>query len=142
MILRAAGMKAGASTEALVEFVDVYPTLAELCGLKVPAHCEGLSMVPLLHDPRRKWKDAAYSQYPRPKNQMGYTIRSGQWRYTEWLDRETRAVSACELYDHSAGPLADRNLAGDPRHAETARRLAALLDKGNGWRKVRDRLKV
>jgi hypothetical protein len=62
--------------------------------------------------------------------------------HTEWLDRETRNVSARELYDHSVGPLADRNLADDPRHAETVRRLSALLDKGNGWRKVRERLNV
>ncbi|MCP5116600.1 MAG: sulfatase, partial [bacterium] len=66
MILSTPGQaNAGGSTDALVEFVDIYPTLAELCGLSIPDHCEGLSMAPLIDDPGRDWKAAAFSQYPR-----------------------------------------------------------------------------
>ncbi|MFN3324018.1 MAG: sulfatase [Bryobacteraceae bacterium] len=141
LLLRAPGRKLrGASTRALVEFVDVYPTLAELCGLEIPEHCEGTSMVPLLDNPRRSWKEAAFSQYPRQGNHMGYSLRHDRWRYTEWIHRETGEIAARELYDHASGPLAARNVAADAKHASTVRRLSALLDKGNGWRRVRKRL--
>jgi arylsulfatase A-like enzyme len=141
LLLRAPGRKLRqASTAALVEFVDIFPTLAELCGLGVPPHCEGTSMTPLLDNPARRWKEAAFSQYPRQGNLMGYSMRCGHWRYTEWVRRDTAAIVARELYDHSAGPLADRNLADDQGHSATVRRLSAILDKGNGWRGVRERL--
>jgi iduronate 2-sulfatase len=141
LLLKVPGRKlGGSSTAALVEFVDIYPTLAELCGLAVPAHCEGVSMAPLLDNPGRPWKEAAYSQYPRGGDLMGYTLRSGRWRYTEWIARGKGAVTARELYDHSSGPLAARNLAEDPGFAGEVKRLSALLDKGQGWRGVRERL--
>jgi iduronate 2-sulfatase len=130
---------AGARSEALVEFVDVFPTLAELCEIPVPQTCEGNSLAPLLENPQRAWKEAAFSQYPRGKT-MGYSLRAGNWRYTEWIDRSTGRVVERELYDHAAGPVADANLAGAAEHAATAARLSALLDRGRGWRRVREKL--
>ncbi|WP_246112399.1 sulfatase [Allorhodopirellula solitaria] len=56
----------GAQTDALVELVDIYPTLCELAGQPLPEHLEGLSFVPLLNDPDQPWKTAAFSQYPNP----------------------------------------------------------------------------
>ncbi len=129
---------AGQGTTALTEFVDIYPTLSELCGLPVPAHCEGSSVAPLLADPEREWKRAAFSQYPRQSQQvMGYSMRTPQYRYTEWIERASGEVKARELYDHSAGPIAALNLAGDPANASLVERMSALLDQGRGWRQVR-----
>lgn len=98
-------------------------------------------MLPLLEDPRRQWKAAAFSQYPRGKV-MGYSMRAGRWRYTEWIERDSGKVVARELYDHSAGPLASANLAELPEHAATVRELSAVLDKGRGWRKVREQVRA
>ena len=66
LIVSAPGLTAGASTKSLVEFVDVYPTLCELAGLPLPPHLEGKSFVPLLADPTRVGKTAAFSQFPTP----------------------------------------------------------------------------
>ncbi len=140
MILSLPGQKnAAGATSALVEYVDIYPTLAEACGLEIPAQCEGKSMLPLVEDPRRPWKAAAFSQYPRGAI-MGYTMTTGRWRYTEWISRKTGEITARELYDHAASDIASVNLAELPQHAQTVRELSALLDKGQGWRKVRDRV--
>ncbi len=131
---------AGKGTAAQTEFVDIYPTLSELCGLPVPEHCDGLSAVPLLNDPVRPWKEAAFSQFPRGGGHMGYSLRTERYRYTEWIQQASGEVAARELYDHSDGPIAVRNLAADESQQETVERLSALLDGGAGWRSVRDRV--
>lgn len=128
---------AGQGTPALTEFVDIYPTLAELCDLGIPPHCEGSSMVPLLENPSRLWKEGAFSQYPRQGDTMGYSVRNKRFRYTEWVDRETKAITARELYDHSVGPLAGENLVPNMSFGDEMKRLSLLLDGGQGWRKVR-----
>jgi iduronate 2-sulfatase len=141
MILSVPGQKnAGAATSALVEYVDIYPTLAAACGLEIPAQCEGVNMLPLLDNPRRPWKAAAFSQYPRGKDIMGYTLRTERWRYTEWTSRANAEVTARELYDHSSSDIASANLAALPAHASTVKDLSSLLDHGRGWRKVRQQL--
>jgi arylsulfatase A-like enzyme len=119
-------------TSALVEFVDMYPSLCELCGLPVPAHCEGTSFVPLIEDPDRAWKRAAFSQYPRRGDAMGYTMRTDRYRYTEWQVRETGEVLAVELYDHQGDAQENVNRATDPSCAEQMRALAGQLREG--WR--------
>lgn len=141
MILSLPGARnAGAATSALVEYVDIYPTLAEACGLAVPDHCEGKSMLPLFENPARKWKAAAFSQYPRGGGIMGYSLRTERWRYTEWIRRQSGEIEARELYDHAESPVAAVNLAGLAEHAATVRELSALLDGGRGWRKVREQV--
>jgi iduronate 2-sulfatase len=134
MLFSAPGISGGGRIRSPTEFVDIYPTLCELTGLDIPPHCEGASLVPLLRDPSHPGKPAAFSQYPRG-SRMGYSMRSGSWRYTEWINRKTGKVEARELYDHATGPLTDRNLADAPEHEETVRGLSAMLDRGQGWKK-------
>lgn len=136
LILAVPGHKAGQRSQALVEFVDIYPTLAGLCGFPIPEQCEGSSLIPLLEQPGRPWKSAAFSQYPRT-GVMGYSIRSGRWRYTEWIDPKNGEIKDRELYDHQNSPLATRNQAMDPDLAETVNHLSALMDKGQGWKAVK-----
>jgi len=120
-------------TQALVEFVDMYPSLCELCGLPIPAHCEGTSFAPLIKHPDRAWKTAAFGQYPRKNySVMGYTMRTDRFRYTEWWDRETKEVLAFELCDHQEDPQENVNCAVDPAYAEQVQELSAQLRRG--WR--------
>jgi iduronate 2-sulfatase len=132
LIVSAPKMKArGKTTRALVEFVDIYPTLCELCGLQLPDHLEGLSTVPLLDKPELPWKKAALSQYPRGKS-MGRTMRTARYRYTEWQSITDGKVQARELYDHDNDPGENVNIVAKPENAEQVARLSELL--GKGWK--------
>jgi iduronate 2-sulfatase len=128
LIYSGPGIPRGARSKALVEYVDIYPTLADWCGLSVPDHCEGLSMLPLFSNPAQPWKKAAFSQYPRGGG-MGYTVRSKKWRYTEWRRKDGR-VTAHELYDHSASDVATANLAERPEFATVLKEMQAILRAG------------
>ena len=135
LILSAPGARAaGKPCNALVEFVDIYPTLCELAGLPLPAHLEGTSLAPLLHDPGLIWKTAAFSQYPRGRV-MGTSMRTDRWRYTEWADRRAKKIVARELYDHKGDPAENANVAARPENAGTVERLSAMLEAG--WRAAR-----
>jgi arylsulfatase A-like enzyme len=130
LILAVPGMKhAGATTAALVEFVDVYPTLCDLAGLPAPAGLEGASFKRLLDDPKQPFKPAAFSQYPRGKETMGRSMRTDRYRYTEWQDK-TGQPTARELYDHQADPQENTNLANRPEHRALVEKLHAQLQAG------------
>ena len=94
---------------ALVELLDVLPTVCEAAGIPVPASAEGRSLLPIFHDPAATVNDMALTQYPR-SGCMGYSIRTGQWRYTEWRHNENGAVEARELYDLSTSPIETNNV--------------------------------
>ena len=102
----------GERSSALVELIDLYPTLCDLAGISTPDHNEGLSLVPLLSEPNRKWKKAAFSIWvDRNPKFIGYTLRSEQYRYTEWRDIKTSNLLDRELYDLSNGSIPVANLA-------------------------------
>lgn len=129
LLVSAPGSKAaGQGTRALVEFVDLYATLADLAGLPAPARHEGTSFAALLHDPARPWKRAAFSEMNRG-GRLGRAIRTESHRYVEWTDR-ANAVVGRELYDYVADPEETENLAGKPEHAARVRELAAQLAAG------------
>jgi len=131
LIVAAPGMKAaGQRTDALVELVDMYPTLAELAGLPQPEGLEGTSFAPLLAEPRRPWKTAAFSQYPMGGH-LGTAMRTDRYRYVEWADKAGQ-VAARELYDHEADPQENENVAGKAENAALLDRLANQL--AAGWR--------
>jgi arylsulfatase A-like enzyme len=135
LILKIPGQKnAGVASDGLAEFVDVYPTLAEACGLPVPAHCEGTSLVPLTEKPNRPWKKAPFSQFTKSINgtrSMGYTMRTDQFRYTEWRDRRNLdKVVARELYDHRKNHDENENVINNPELAEVAARMQKQMKAG------------
>src|SRR5690606_25846466 len=126
LLARSPAMKAaGGTTRALVEFVDIYPSLCQLCGLDTPPHCEGSSFVPLMDAPATPWKKAALSQYPRTAV-MAYAMRTDRYRYIEGLDKQTKACRARELYDHEHDAREDANIA-EQADADLLAALAAQL---------------
>lgn len=125
LIVAAPGQKPGTVSPALVELIDVYPTLTGLCGLPTPPEGEGTSFAPLLSEPNRAWKTAAFSVIARGKL-LGRSVHTARFRYTEW-DEGRQGV---ELYDHQSDPHEYRNLATDPAHKATFAQMKRLLQSG------------
>ena len=145
----------GIVTEQLTEFVDLFPTLVEAAGLKPLDICpedstkvklcrEGTSLMPLVRDPTTsKWKQRAFSQYPRhPNGQdvMGYTMRTDRFRYTEWpafmgaphYKPDWNKLFGVELYDHSTDPEENVNVAHKKEYQDMVKTLSKELH--DGWR--------
>jgi iduronate 2-sulfatase len=119
------GLKSKES-DRIVELVDIYPTLTDLCNLKMPStqHLSGTSLKPLLVNPTAKWDREAYSQVSRGKT-MGRSVRTERWRYNEW--DEGRAGT--ELYDEDNDKGELINLAKNSEYAEIVKELSLLLRK-------------
>ena len=116
----------GRSSSRVVEFLDLYPTLAELAAAEPPRGLQGRSLTPLLRDPDAAWAHPALTQVRRGAAEntfMGYSVRTDRWRYTEWDDGK-RGV---ELYDEIADPSERRNLATSPEHKATVAALQQLI---------------
>jgi iduronate 2-sulfatase len=113
LIISAPGMERGTQTQKPVELLDLYPTLADLCGLKAPETLEGKSLKPLLRDPDfANWNKPAVTQVWHSRNAWGYSLRNERWRYTEWL----QGKAGRELYDHASDPNEVHNLADSQEH--------------------------
>ena len=123
LIISAPGIStSGQLCTRTVELLDIYPTLADLTGLKPPDSLEGKSLLPLLKNPAAEWNYPAYTQVQRGYI-PGHSIRSNEWRYTEWGFGEL----GVELYNEVTDPNELRNLAKDPAYAEIVREMKALL---------------
>jgi uncharacterized sulfatase len=127
LLIAAPGAKAGQVFRAPVEFVDVYPTVADYCGVTAPHALAGKSLRPLLENPSRAHKDAAFTLVTRGEKHFGQSVRTARWRFTQWND------GAVELYDHDADPEETRNLAPESAHAVTVMELKTQLAKLPPW---------
>ena len=144
-------------TDKLVEFVDLFPTLAELAGLPKVPRCppgvresqqtdlctEGSSLVPLLKDQQHgQWKDRVFYQYPHFVNDdrswcMGFSMRTEKYRFTQWVGYDYKTSGAdwtqicgVELYDHEVDPNETKNLANDVSLTKTIQKLREQLKAG------------
>ena len=123
----------GQSSESLAELVDLYPTLAELAGLSIPKQVAGVSLVPVLRNPAVSVRESAYTMalsragWVRPEwrhpDVMGESVRTRRYRYTVWDDGQM----GVELYDYHSDPGELINVANQPAHLETRKRLDAEL---------------
>ncbi|MBG85573.1 MAG: iduronate-2-sulfatase [Verrucomicrobiales bacterium] len=128
LIIDAPGIEPGTSDcKRIVEFVDIYPTLAELAGLTRPENLDGVSLVKLLKNPKAEWNRPAFIQ-TKFRTAPGYSVRTPRWRYVEWGAHG--GDQGVELYDQENDPLEMNNLAGVKQHAGTMARLKKLI-QGN-----------
>ena len=109
--------KPGTVCKTPVDFMNIYPTLADLCGLPVGDHLEGVSLRPLLKDVNAPWDRPAITTHGRGN----HAVRTSRWRYIRYADGSE------ELYDHGRDPMEWRNLAASAEFAAVKTRLAAHL---------------
>jgi iduronate 2-sulfatase len=123
LIIRAPGLTpAGSTCPRVVESIDLYPTLAALCGLPVPTGVEGRDLSPLLKSPEASWNHPAFTIWSEDgKKATGLSVRTEKWRYTEYPG------DGAVLLDPAADPTEMRNLADDPAHAAVRAELAAKI---------------
>ncbi|MGA2497092.1 MAG: sulfatase [Tepidisphaeraceae bacterium] len=124
LIIAGAGVeKQGTVCQRTVETLDIYPTVADLCGLPLHPKLMGKSLVPLLKDPDAPWDRPAYTVVMKEKL-WGRSIRTERYRYTEWDDGKV----GVELYDHETDPGEYHNIAADPKMADAIKVLKAQLE--------------
>jgi iduronate 2-sulfatase len=122
LIIAVPGGRAQA-TARNVELLDLYPTLADLCGLPRPAGIRGRSLAPLLKNPRARWNDDEAFSVALFQNKLGRAVRTPRFRYAEWDEGRAGAM----LFDETQDPHELKNLAEDPARAQTVRELKKLL---------------
>lgn len=140
-MIAAPGITHGNKSEALTELVDIYPTLCELTGLAIPEHVEGVSMVPLLRGPNRRWKSAAFTVW-----QGSLTMRTDRYRLTRYdkaMPKGSRtqlpSKGRYKLYDYATIPPAAENLAVNPKNKSLLNKLIARMNAG--WKAARPNTK-
>ncbi|MGE3803540.1 MAG: sulfatase/phosphatase domain-containing protein, partial [Gemmataceae bacterium] len=125
LLVAAPGKKPGQVSPRLVELVDLYPTLTELCGIAAPPGLQGSSFVPLLADAKRPWKKAAFT-FARASG--GWSVRTERYRYSQWQD------GSAVLTDLDKDPHEHRNLVDSADHRQVVEEMRALLKAG--WREA------
>jgi arylsulfatase A-like enzyme len=126
LIISAPGMVKGEKTRAMAEFIDIYPTLSELCGLTVPETVEGQSLAHLLKDP-----EAGHKGFIISKFKDGLTLRTERYAYTEWSKDDDVLISRM-LYDHQLDPAESNNIVDNPVHAVLVDSLRQVLHDNRG----------
>lgn len=131
LIVSAPGRKAiSAKSDALVELVDIYPSLCDLAGLPSPPHLEGTSFVPLLDALKRPWKTAAFTQAVHGA-ETGRSLRTERYRFTCWKQTKSPGeTTGVELYDYLKSPVEMENVADRPENAALVEELTAKLEAG------------
>jgi len=122
-------------SSSISEYVDIYPTLCELAGVKPASYIDGKSLVPVLKNPAAKVKEYAFGQFHRG-NIQGYSCRDKRYRLVEWVkDFRTyvpfngKEVVGIELYDYSVDPLETRNEAHNPKYRKILERMTDEMHK-------------
>ena len=147
MIIAAPGI-AATTTNASTEFVDIFPTLCDLAGVKIPEVLDGKSLKPLMNKSAKSVKDYSISQYPRSGTKseterqgyasskvMGYSLRDKRYRYTVWMTNDFRSTQAfnadlvvgTELYDYDKDPNETINVVNEKEYKSVAKDLKTKM---------------
>lgn len=135
LIISAPNIRQNVKTNALAEYVDVFPTLVDLCGFEVPVHLQGQSLFPVLSDPDSSVKEQAFSIWPsyrgasndKSKKVIGYSVRTQKYRYTEWIRIDSGEVMERELFDHNVDPEENRNVVDNEKYEDELPELSELI---------------
>jgi len=129
----------GSTCDAIVESIDLYPTIIDLCGIRPQGALSGVSLKPLLIDTESKWENLAFNQFARPYeaaigtrkpvSHMGYSVRTDAWRYTAWYNVNTGSFEYPELYSLQKSAIPSENVAGNPKYADIESRLNYLVQE-------------
>ena len=123
MIIASPGQpQPGASTTALADLIDIYPTLVDLTGIAKPGTLDGVSLVPTLKDPKASVQDTVIQYRPTEPPKQGHSLRTARYRYTLWPDGSE------ELYDLTADPAGRNDLSTKPAQAATMRSLRTQME--------------
>jgi arylsulfatase A-like enzyme len=123
LMIRTPDMEKGKVTNALVELVDIYPTLTELCNLTPPKdQMEGKSLVNILKNPESKGKDHIFT-----KTGNAFTIKTKDFAYTEFIDLKSFETITSMLYDHDKDPDENINVIDDAQYAKVKVKLKNIL---------------
>lgn len=134
LILHVPGQKPNIKTDALVEYVDIYPTLCDLAGLSKPFHLQGNSFAPLVEEPNQPWKEAVYCRW-----KSGETIVTPSYTYTEWFDDHTGERTARMLFDLTKDPEENLNISEKKENKSLVKELSKKL---SGHIKQRDLIEI
>jgi arylsulfatase A-like enzyme len=115
------GIARDRKSNALTEYLDIYPSLCELCDLPQPDHLQGRSFVPLLKNPYLPWKEAVFSRYFK-----GDSVKTNRYRYTQWRGKDG-SVYARMLYDHKVDLAENVNITELPENRELVEKLSNML---------------
>jgi arylsulfatase A-like enzyme len=146
LIVAAPGMKAGKSN-SLSEHLDIFPTICDLAGLKVPSQLQGKSLKPIMQNNTSAVKDFSVSQYPRKLSKedtqkagfdsnkiMGYSLRTSKYRLTIWMNDFTsnqtfdaKKIFASEMYDYTTDPLEKVNIYTSNNYKEAAKEMYSKM---------------
>lgn len=136
----------GAQTFEIIELIDMFPSLCELADIEIPDYMQGTSFVPLIKDPERKWKSAAFSQFHRrPKHStdgkryMGYSMNTKKYHYIEWYSWDPKSgtrgdLKSTELYNSENDPFEKINIASKPNLSKVVEDLSNQL--AGGWKEA------
>ncbi len=135
LIISAPDIRKNVKTAAFAEYVDVFPTLADLCGFEIPSHLNGKSLLPVLKDPSSSVQEQAFSIWPsyrssrtdESKTVLGYSVRTKKYRYTEWIRIDSGKLMDRELYDHVADPEENKNVVNEEKYKDDLPELSDLI---------------
>lgn len=137
----------GAQTFELTELIDIFPSLCEIAGIEVPDYMQGTSFIPLIKNPEREWKAAAFSQFHRRprhskdgKRYMGYSMNTKKYHYIEWYTWNSKTktrgkLKNIELFDRENDPNETVNIAAQKTLSKVIHRLSDQLNAG--WKKAK-----
>lgn len=141
----------GGQSYGITELVDLFPTICDIAEIDIPDYMQGQSLLPLMKNPEKEWKKAAFSQFHRRpkvsadgKRYMGYSVNTKEYHYIEWYGwdhkkGERRAFKNIELYDRLNDPHETINIANEESLASTIEDLAVLINEG--WREAKAKVK-